>query len=184
MATEEYIDLFIKSQDSAIFHMFTFDIVNSKAMPKELRNIAQEKMEALMLKLYKEIERIEKIYNKKILVKVDEIAPYNERYNVDRKFGMLYEPFILGDMFGFTIYRNSLNKEVIIKIYAKLRKDLNIDFDFHINDGYYETNKYKEGGILFFRGYAIDIISNYHKAEIQTLISKENKKLKKVIDKK
>lgn len=184
MATEEYIDLFVKSQKNGLFHMFTFDIVDSKKMSKEIRCTAQEKMEKLMLKIYEEIEKIEKVYNKKILIKTDEIKNYHDRYKVSSKSGMLYEPFLFGDMFGFTIYRDSLNKEIIIKIYEKLKNDLNIDFDFHINDGYYETNKYGEGGILFFRGYAIDIISNYHKKRMQQLIENENKKiLRKKIDK-
>ena len=32
-------------------------------------------------------------------------------------------------------------------------------------DGYYETNKWEEGNLLFFRGYCIDMLSNYHKSK-------------------
>ena len=94
---------------------------------------------------------------------IDDIVPYEERQKVNNKFGMLFEPWIFGDTFGFTIYRNSIPKEIILSIYEKHKQELNITFDFHIADAYYETNKWEEGSKLFFRGYCMDILSNYHK---------------------
>lgn len=69
MFSTEYIDLFIKAQETGIYHMYTFDIVDSKEMPREVRQLAQEKMVVLMEKFYKEIEKIEQCFNKKFLLK-------------------------------------------------------------------------------------------------------------------
>lgn len=44
MSTFEYNDLFVLSQDSGRYHVYTFDIVNSKKMDAEVRKIAQEKL--------------------------------------------------------------------------------------------------------------------------------------------
>lgn len=175
MSTYEYYDLFLKSQTSGKYHMFVFDIIDSKQMDKKTRQIATEKMIELMLKIYNSIKEIEIKTNKKILVTgIDDILPYEDRNKTNRKFGMLFEPFLFADTFGFTIYKNSLPKEKIINIYQKHKNELNIQFNFHINDGYYETNKYEEGNTLFFRGYCIDILSNYHK-EYNKILRRKNK---------
>lgn len=164
MSTYEYTDMFIERQDKGNYHMFVFDIVGSKQMDKKTRLDASIKMIELMNKIYSELKQIEKSSQTKILVtNIDGIVPYEERYKVDKKFGMLFEPWIFGDTFGFTIYRNSLSKEIILSIYEKYKQELNISFDFHIADAYYETNKWEEGTELFFRGYCLDILSNYHK---------------------
>lgn len=164
MSTYEYTDMFIESQNKGKYHMFVFDIIGSKKLDFEIRRKGQIQMEELMNKIYNEIKQIEELSQTKILVMdIDGIVPYEESQRVMYKFGMLFEPWIFGDAFGFTIYRNSLPKEVILAIYKKYKQELNIPFDFHIADGYYETNKWEEGTELFFRGYCIDILSNYHK---------------------
>ena len=60
-----------------------------------------------------------------------------------------------------------------MSIYQKYKQELNISFDFHLADAYYETNKWEEGTELFFRGYCIDILSNYHKNYIEKVIKKK-----------
>ena len=173
MSTYEYSDMFIESQDKGKYHMFVFDIVGSKKMAPETRRLAQIQMEELMKKIYNEIKQIEEFSKTKILVMdIDGIVPYEESQRVMYKFGMLFEPWIFGDTFGFTIYRNSLPKEIILSTYKKYKQELNITFDFHIAEGYYETNKYEEGSELFFRGYCMDILSNYHKDYYKHLIKK------------
>ena len=57
---------------------------------------------------------------------------------------MKQEPFKIGDMFGFTIYRDSLDKDTILSIYEYFKCSLDIDFEYHLADGYYETNNYEE----------------------------------------
>lgn len=164
MSTYEYTDMFIESQDKGNYHMFVFDIVDSKKMTPETRRIVQVQMEELMIKIYNEIKQIEVHSKTKILVtNIDNIVSYEERQKVNNKFGMLFEPWLFADTFGFTIYRNSIPKNIILFIYEKYKQELNITFDFHIADAYYETNKWEEGSDLFFRGYCIDILSNYHK---------------------
>ena len=54
---------------------------------------------------------------------------------------------------------------------------LQIPFDFHIADGYYETNNWVEGKDKYFRGYCIDLLSNLHKDYNKEV----RKKLKKII---
>lgn len=164
MSTYEYTDMFIERQDKGKYHMFVFDIIGSKKLDLNIRGNAQIQMEQLMIKIYNEIKQIEENSQTKILVMdIDDIVPYKERKKANNKPGMLFEPWILGDTFGFTIYRDSLPKEVILSIYEKYKQELSIPFDFHIADGYYETNKWEEGSELFFRGYCLDILSNYHK---------------------
>ena len=174
MSTSEYHDMFIERQNKGNYHMFVFDISGSKKMNPHAREKATLQMEKLMYKIYNEIKQIEEHTKTKILVMdIDGIVPYEENHKVMYKFGMLFEPFLFADTFGFTIYRNSLPKEKIMSIYQKYKQELNISFDFHLADAYYETNKWEEGTELFFRGYCIDILSNYHKNYIEKVIKKK-----------
>lgn len=174
MSSFEYVDLFLKTQTSGRFHMFTFDMVNSKKMDSCARWLAQQQMINLMLKIYNHIKGIEIETNSKILMMEDGIVLYGDYDNMKNEFGLLMEPFVFGDTFGFTIYRDSLTYEEIINIYKYYKEGLNIKFEFHIKDGYYDTNDWCEGKDMFFRGYCIDILSNYHK---------ENKPFKRVLTK-
>ena len=61
MSTYEYIDLCEKAQNkNSLYRVYTFDIIDSKKMSKEDRNIASYKMDALMFKMYDEILDFEK----------------------------------------------------------------------------------------------------------------------------
>ena len=172
MSTSEYYDMFIERQNKGNYHMFVFDIIDSKKMNSKERNNAEVQMEKLMNKIYNEIKTIEKQKQIKILIiGIDEIVSYEERYKVNKKWGLLFEPFIFADTFGLTIHKNSLSKEEILNIFYKYKKELNINFDFHISDGFYETNNWIEGNPQIYRGYCMDILSNYH--------NKYNKVLKK-----
>ena len=177
MSTIEYIDLYERAQNNtnSKYHMFVFDIANSKTMDKKTRNNATLQMEQLMIKIYEEIRKMESYTKQKILiVGIDNIVTYKNQNKVMYKFGMLFEPFLFADTFGFTIYKDSISKDIILSIYEKYKKELNINFDFHISDAHYETNKWEEGNTLFFRGYCIDILANYHKDYIKKLIKKIN----------
>jgi len=161
MSTSEYNDLFIKCQDTGIYHIFTFDIKNSKKMIKEQRLIVQYRLIELAIMMYKMIQEIELRKNKKILVFGNDFTKLNEsRLNM---FGYKQEPFIYGDVIGFTVYRDSIRNEEVMEIFNKCKKALNINFEFHLADGYYETNNWEEGNEKYFRGYCIDLLSNLHK---------------------
>jgi len=179
MSSYEYIDLCKKAQNSnSKYHVFTFDIIGSKKMSKECRIAASIKIEALMNKIYNEIRSIEEKENRKILLKED-IVPYKERRLVNKKFGLLFEPFLYADTFGFTVYTGSIDEEEVYNIYNKYKEELEITFSFHLNNIYYETNDYGLGGELFFRGYAIDICSTLHKEEYNKIkVKKHNNKRK------
>ncbi len=167
MSSFEYIDLFNKAQDTGIYHMFTFDMVGSKKMSSDERFYSQEKMIELMMKIFNHLKEIEKKTNKRILIldciDIEEIDKIT--YKNQSRFGILHEPFCYGDTFGFTIYRDSLSVEEVLDIYNLYKEELQIDFNFHIADGYYETNLWEEGNKLFFRGYAIDLLSTSHKED-------------------
>lgn len=177
MSTFEYNDLYLKCQESGKYHMFVFDIVNSKKMSNQGRWNVQNKMIKLMTRIYKTIEKIQESTNRKILVFDEDLVTFKNCKPI-RGIGFKQEPFLFADTFGFTIYRDSLDKEVIYYIYEYFKKSLDINFDFHITDGYYETNYYAEGNKKYFRGYCMDILSTLHKENTQKELKKLKKKLK------
>ena len=171
MSTIEYNDLYLNCQDTGQYHMFVFDIIDSKKMPYHYRCEAQNKMIVLMNMIYEKIQEIERINNKKILVFEDDFVTYKSGIT-HKGFGFKQEPFLFGDTFGFTIYRNTLEKNIIYQIYNHFKKTLNIEFDFHLSDGYYETNNYLEGNSKYFRGYCMDLLSTSHKTKINKKLIK------------
>lgn len=162
MSYSEYNDMFIKCQNSGKFHIFTFDIVNSQNLDNNIRNKAQKELIMLSKLLYEEIQKIEKKNNIKILLDMKEL---------DSKIVINNEPFIFGDMFGFTVYRNTIEYDQVFEIFNRLLNINNIKTSYHVSDGYYETNNYEEGNKLYYRGYCIQMVSNLHK--------EENNKIKK-----
>ena len=169
MSTHEYNDLFLKCQNTGKYHVFTFDVKNSKNIGSKDREILQHKLIELILTMYKILKYREQKENRQILV-FDEDFIYLEDNKSTNGFGLKIEPFILGDVIGLTTYRNSIKTEEILELFNELKKNLSIDYEFHINDGYYETNDWTEAHNKYFRGHCIDLLSNMHK--------KENKKIK------
>ena len=125
MATSEYHDLFLKCQDTGIYHMFCFDIVNSKKMKFDDRREATDKMILLMNSIYNSIVEIEKAKNKKILVFDDDFVSYGSGI-LYKGFGFKQEPFLFGDTFGFTVYRDSISNDEIFELYNYYKEKLNI----------------------------------------------------------
>ena len=106
-------------------------------------------------------------------------AWFNIYMEKPKKFGMLFEPFIFADNFGFTVYNGTISAEEVYEIYNRCKNELNIDFNFHESDLVYETNDYGEGAHLFFRGYAIDIASKLHKDNMKKIRKKSQSKPKR-----
>ena len=177
MSTYEYNDLFLKCQPTGLYHVFTFDIKDSKLMDYKTRNNARIKMLKFMTLMYNTIYQKALIENKKILVyKKDYVRLGSSHLN---EFGFKQEPFILGDLVGFTVYRDSITNEEVMKIYEECKKEVVIDFEFHIADGYYETDNWCEAKEKYFRGHCIDLLSNLHKPynkEIRKKLLKLNNK--------
>ncbi|MBQ3020881.1 MAG: hypothetical protein IJD92_01495 [Bacilli bacterium] len=156
MSSFEYNDLFIKCQKYAPYHMFTFDIKDSKKMDKKTRLEAQYKLINLAKLNYKVLELIEKQTNKKILLRLENNS------NIGFSF---YDPeqLVIGDLTYFIIYRNSMKREEVLEIFNFCKKILDINFEFHYADGYYETNDWCEGKTKYFRGYCLQTLSELHK---------------------
>ena len=176
-----YVDLFLKCQESGKYRIFTFDIKNSQQMNNEKRYIAQKQIFSLIDNIYNDLKKIEETQDKKILLNEEGYTHFKEQ-NKNSGFAFKYEPFCIGDMVGLTIYNGSIDNDVVYQIFEKNKKELNIDFDFHINSGVYETDDYGLGVQKGFRGYCIQIVSNLHKKEydnVRKTIEKNNyKKLK------
>lgn len=176
MSTHEYNDLFLKCQNTGKYHVFTFDIKDTKKMTKDQRLQAQYKIIELAMMMYKIIEEKELKGNKKILVFESEFTKLGEpRKNI---FGYKQEPFLFGDLIGFTVYRDTITNNEVIEIFNKCKKVLNIEFEFHLADGYYETNNWVEGNEKYFRGYCIDLLSNLHKdynKQVRKALQKQKK---------
>lgn len=177
MSTYEYNDLYLLCQDTGKYHVFSFDIEGSKKMDSKTRYDAQLKLIKLMTSIYSVLEEIQEKTGRKILVFEDDFVRFDASLPV-KGFGMKVEPYLIGDVFGFTIYRDSIDKDVILSIYEYFRESLGIDFNMHIVDGYYETNDYALGGTKYFRGYCIDLLSNLHKEDVKQELNILRKELK------
>ena len=178
MSTYEYNDMFLKCQDTGKYHVFTFDIEGSKKMDNKTRYDAQVKLIKLMKCIYSILEEIQEKTGKNILVLEEGFVSFDSGLPY-KGFGMKQEPFLFGDTIGFTMYRDSLDKDIVLGIYEYFRKALDIDFNMHMADGYYETNDYSEGATKYFRGYCIDLLSNIHKKETKEDLKRLRKKLSK-----
>ena len=176
MSTREYHDLFLKCQGTGKYQMFCFDRVNSRYEDTKIKQSIQDKMIELMNAIYLSLQEIEKLKNEKILVFEEGFVSFGSEEKA-KGFGYKYEPFIFGDAFGFTIYGNSLDKNIVLKLFEYHKKRLKIDFEFHIMDGYYETNDYNQRHTKYFRSYCLDVIMNYHKPYMQDELQKAKKLL-------
>jgi len=170
--SHDYEDLYIKAQnnDKAKYHIFTFDLVGSKAINK-IDPVAENRLQDIIIELYLLIASIERMENRKILVFEDGFI-HGWDLKRTKEFGLKYEPFFLGDAVGFTIYNNSLDTQEVINAFNLIKEKHDFPYDIHYNDALYETNDYGKGGIELFRGYCIDISSNIHKDEYKELRDK------------
>ena len=171
MSSFEYNDMLLRCQKSGIYHVFTFDIVDSRKMDIDRWKIVQSKFRELVILNYKMIEYIEKKRGILILAR-----PNGENKNYEIGFTHVdKEPVIIGDLSYFTIYRDTLTNREVYDIFECCMHILDIDFKFHYADGYYETNDWVMGDKEYFRGYCIDVLSNLHKSR--------NKDLRKKLEK-
>lgn len=171
MSTSEYNDLFLKCQSTGMYHVFCFDLVGSKKLTDKGINYSIDLFKLITL-VYNKIHLKELNDNKKILVYNDNYVFLGEK--VKYGFGFKEEPFIYGDLVGFTVYRDSISREEVMEIFNECKDIIGIDFEFHIADGFYETDDWCEANEKYFRGHCIDLLSNLHKPY--------NKKLRKKLE--
>ena len=181
MSYEGYEDLFEKAQISGQYHLFIYDIVNSR------KGITQEergRIVKLIFQVYQRIEELEEREHRSILHR-NKILSQGKLEIKNTENGDIYdfdytglppkkimrrpdllEPFYLaGDLYEFTIERGTLTAEQIDQIFEQEKKKLNITQEFHKANGYYETDEYDKGDKLYFRGYCIQQLEKMSKKE-------------------
>lgn len=156
MSSFEYYDLFLKSQNNGEYHMFTFDLKDSKKMNSNDRLDAMYKMRHMLKDIYNYLKEVELIIDQKIVL---------DQCLVENELWMPNEPYFMGDACEITIYRNSISDDLFYEIFNKFKNKYNFNYELHITDGYYETNKWVEGRDKFARTYCFDILSNKHKKQ-------------------
>lgn len=154
MSYHEYNDLFDACQNTAPYHMFIYDVQNSKAIQDKNR---QEKLLLLIHTVYQRILQLEQVRKQTIIHR-------NSLFDDDNPIGYLREPILIdGDTIGFTIMRDSMTADEVNELFYQVREELNIPYEFHLADGYYETDLYEEGNTKYFRGYCIQYLNTLHK---------------------
>ena len=183
MSYTEYRELFDKAQRNGRYHMFIYDVIDSK---ETLTEKDRSDILKLIFMVYHRLEIIEqeehrsilhhgnKILQGKLKKEIKDGLEYN-RYdyfsinNLETRRGDLIEPFsILGDLYGFTIERDSMSAEQIDVIFEEIKSKLRIEQKFHKANGFYETDKYEEGGKLYYRGYCIQQLEVISKEKEET----------------
>jgi len=172
MSYQEYKNMYIKCQETAPYRMFFYDVVDSK---NKLTLDNRNEMVQLLFNVYKQLEEKEISENKKILHKSDflistELEKINmkkdtfyklkyqkyDKNKIEVERADITEPFAFsGDMMGFTTLRGTITAYEIDEIFENEKKKLGLELDFHKANGYYETDKWEEGGKLYFRGYCM-----------------------------
>jgi hypothetical protein len=180
MAYYEYKDLFDKAQETGKYHMFIFDIVHSRTYGKRVMFI--EFMSRLMIKrVYNKLQDLEKERHKQILHKSEDVIPI---YDGRAEMFIFREPFQFGDLFGFTVLRDSISSDEVYGLVEDEIKKYNdkfkVDWEFHMLDGYYETDDYGEGGTQYYRGYCLPQLEELSKNQnMDQRVLRKRKKLGK-----
>lgn len=164
MSYFEYNDLFMKCQENGKYHVFCFDIVDSKEMDKKLRYEVQYLLFELAHLMVLILQNEEKSRNSKILLNEDGISSIFDK-NVKVGFGPNVDPVVLGDTLVITVYRDAITTEEVYSLFENCKSALGLNLDFHCADGYYETNDWVEAKDKYFRGYCIQLLSNLHKGK-------------------
>lgn len=170
MSYNEYTNIFLKAQDIGMYHMIVFDVVNSRSILPQERALLQNKFIKLTELVFNHLVNLEKKLGKDIILKENNF--YRVWETKKENIGYLMDPILFGDCIGFTIYRDSLDKRIIVDIFNMYKKQLGIEVEFHVTDGYYETNDYSLGNKKYFRGYCFQFLEAYHKSEAKQNLKK------------
>lgn len=173
MAYQEYFDLYLSAQNNpeAPYYVVSFDTVNSKIMTEEERAILQRNINIIVQYVYNKLCDSEDKLQKEVVIKDKRfIRPWDfKATNWNRTF---IDPLIYGDTFQFTVLRDTISKEKIIEWVNTCMEHLCMEEDFHIADGYYETNEYNEGNTKFYRGYCLQTLESLHKPQTKNELQK------------
>lgn len=181
MAYEEYLNLYLSAQSNkdAPYYVVSFDVIGSTSLPDDEKLYMIENIETIMRYVYKRLLRREKKLNKQVLIKDERFCtPWSPKSRETwRRFFM--DPFCLWDCFQFTVLRDTIPKDQIIKWVYECKEKIGMKEEFHITDGYYETNEYGEGGTKFYRGYCLLTLGNFHKPFIQNRLKNIKRRIRK-----
>jgi len=159
--------------------MISFDAVGSKLMSNKENIEMHENIGVIVKYVYNKLLESEKELNKPVIIKDDRFfKPWENRFSKWYWNGNFMDPFLCGVCFQFTVLRDTLSKEKIIDLVNRCQEKLKIKYDFHITDGYYETNNYEESNTKFFRGYCIQTLETLHKPQVQEELKKIKRKFK------
>lgn len=180
MAFQEYYDLYLLAQENpnALYYVVSFDTVNSKSLSVDKRTKLTYHIIEITRYVYDKLLMKEKELNKQVVIKDERFYTPWDSKELHMINGNFKDPSILGDFFAFTVLRDTVSKEEIINWVNECKKRLNMDEEFHISDGYYETNEYGEGNTKLYRGYCLQILEKFHKLEVQEELENLKNKMK------
>lgn len=98
---------------------------------------------------------------------------------VEYRMSFTKDPYIFGDCFQFTVLRDTVSKDQIVEWVYECKKMHNMKYEFHIADGYYETNNWNERNVKLYRGDCLKILEQFHKPECIKKIKNEEKRQSK-----
>ncbi|MBQ4558129.1 MAG: hypothetical protein IJA61_01985 [Clostridia bacterium] len=172
MSYSEYIDMFYDTQNKECpYRAFTFDIINSRNQSEYINN--HEKFLNCVYSFYDVLKEEETLTNSTILLE--------DRFNIKAKTHYLladvidqniYNPMTLGDMITYFVHNGSIKTERFLELFSNHLNKHEINFPFHFATGIYQTNEYKLGGILLYKGYMPQILEKIGKTN-HSIISKD-----------
>ena len=169
MAYQEYYDLYLKAQENpdAKYYVVSFDVIKSKSLSPQENDILGSNIDTIMKYVYGKLIDKEKELNRPVVIHDERFyRPWTPR-TPHMLNGNYRDPSVLGDNFEFTVLRGTITKEEIISWVNACKKSLNMQEEFHIADGYYETNDFEERGTKLFRGYCLQILEKLHKPKFK-----------------
>ncbi len=167
MSYREYDDLYEKAQQKGKYRMFSFDMVNSKRIGVNRKYIQLLTIKAI-LNVYNRLKCLEEQLNRKILHTNDNFFSFDDIPSSGQMISYFMEPFNMGDQFGFTIINNSIESELVYKIWQEEKEKVGLKVKFHYADVLYETDNYEQGNELYFRGYCISKVEEVSKQKKKT----------------
>lgn len=144
---DEYNDLFCLAQEKGKYHLFIFDIKGSR------NGYDNKKILELRSSIFNRIKSIEE----KLKVKILHLPVENKRGD---------RTGIIGDLFSIIIIRDTMESEQIYRIFKEEKSKLNIPYEFHYDDAFYETDDWILGNTMYYREYCISFLENRSKKKI------------------
>ena len=177
MAFQQYFDLYLLAQENkdAPYYVVSFDVVDSRLLSHEEMELLLQHIFLITQYVYGKLLEKEKELNRPVVIHDERFyTPWTKGNMMNSNYK---DPSILGDNFEFTVLRDTVTKEEIVKWVYECKKSLHMKEEFHIADGYYETNDYGERTTKFYRGYCLQVLERLHKKEVQEEIEQTRKKL-------